>query len=123
MILISSIECVSSMADSENNGDVENWQLLFVAILLGFVAIAKLFSMTIEIIPLNLSVPLLPIAVFMLTPLAIAAVYLHARSDIIWERTWFRYQHPHTGFKGLIYLIPGVTKPYSDILEKLKKEK
>jgi len=108
------------MADKEND-DNNTLIALVVATIVVYALVTVSSSVSIEIPLLNLSVSLLSVAISVVIPPAVVALYLYIKSDILLQQVYFRYKHPRTSITGIIYLIPGITKPHSEYLEKLKK--
>lgn len=109
------------MPDGESEDDVSGPLALAAVILGGATLLSRLSSWYISIPLLNLSIPLVPAIIFVVILLAVVALYLYVKSDILLQQVYFRYKHPRTSITGIIYLIPGITKPHSEYLEKLKK--
>lgn len=124
MVLSSSIERISAMPDNKDE-DSPNDLLVLTAVFAGSLTLANmLFDYYIPInLPLvSISLPLVPALTALIILLAISSFYFYIRYDIIVGRTRFRYHNSNTDIRGVIYLIPGVTKPHNEYLKQLEKE-
>jgi len=124
MVLLSSIQRISVMPDNKDE-DSPNDLLVLTAVFAGSLTLANmLFDYYIQIdLPLvSMSLPLVPVLTALIILLAISSFYFYIRYDIIVGRTRFRYHNSNTDIRGVIYLIPGVTKPHNEYLKQLEKE-
>ncbi|MEA1932755.1 MAG: hypothetical protein U9O06_14575 [Euryarchaeota archaeon] len=109
------------MPDNESEDDVSGLLALAAVFAGGASLLSMLSSWYLKIPLLDLSIPLVPVIISVVILLAVVALYLYVKSDILLQQVNFRYKHPRTSITGIIYLIPGITKPHSEYLEKLKK--